>query len=284
MRQGYPIHMKEERPNVFAYFDARRYLRDAQVALKERRRNFTLEHLGKLVGLKSKGHVSLIFQGRKNIPDEKIPLFSRALELEGREATFFAHLVRFTQAATHRERKLHLDRMVAVMRVADRKLVPTQYDLCRKWYHPVVHEMLRILEIKDEWEVLATSLRPAIAPDEARQSVELLKEIGLAKKDSKGIWKPTDTVVTFGEGWKSVAIREFQRHAIAMAEGALEEVPPEARDISHLTLSIGPESFRELQERLALFRKEALTLARQEKSPDRVCMLNLSLFPVGTGK
>ena len=276
--------MNEERPNVFAYFDARRYLRDAQQAMKARKRQFTLEHLGKLVGLKSKGHVSLIFQGRKNIPEEKIGLFSRALELEGRESTFFGHLVRFTQAASHRERKLHLDRMVAAMRVADRKLVPTQYDLCRRWYHPVVHELLRILEIKDEWEVLATALRPAISPEEAKESVELLREIGLAKQDAKGIWKPTDTVITFGEGWKSVAVREFQRHAIGMAEGALEEVPPEQRDISNLTLSIGPDSFKELQERLAQFRKEALTLARQDRSPDRVCILNLSLFPVGNGK
>jgi uncharacterized protein (TIGR02147 family) len=275
--------MITERPSVFSYFDARRFLRDSQVALKARRPSFTLEHLGKLVGLKSKGHVSLIFQGRKNIPDEKIPLFSKALDLEGREATFFSHLVRYTQAASHRDRKLHLDRMVAVMRVADRKLVPAQYDLCRKWYHPVVHELLRILEIQDEWEILATALRPAISPEQAKESVELLDSIGLAKKDAKGIWRPTDSVITFGEGWKSVAIREFQCHAISLAEGALEEVPPAQRDISHLTLSLGQASFLELQERLALFRKEALTLARQDKAPDRVVMLNLSLFPVGGG-
>jgi uncharacterized protein (TIGR02147 family) len=275
--------MKLERPGVFAYFDARKFLRDAQVAMKARRPSFTLEHLGKLVGLKSKGHVSLIFQGRKNIPDEKIPLFAKALDLDARESAFFAHLVRFTQAATHRERKLHLDRMVAAMRVADRKLVPAQYDLCRQWYHPVVHELLRVLEIRDEWEVLATALRPAITKEQAKDSVALLSEIGLVAKDAKGFWRPTDSVITFGEGWKSVAVREFQRHAIALAEGALEEVPPAQRDISHLTLSLGEASFRELQERLALFRKEALTLARQDRNPDRVVMLNLSLFPVGGG-
>ncbi|HXP91243.1 MAG TPA: TIGR02147 family protein [Fibrobacteria bacterium] len=275
--------MNPERPVVFTYFDARKFLRDAQVAMKARRPSFTLEHLGKLVGLKSKGHVSLIFQGRKNIPDEKIPLFAKALDLDARESAFFAHLVRFTQAATHRERKLHLDRMVAAMRVADRKLVPAQYDLCRQWYHPVVHELLRVLEIRDEWEVLATALRPAISSGEAKDSVELLSEIGLVAKDAKGCWRPTDSVITFGEGWKSVAVREFQRHAIALAEGALEEVAPAQRDISHLTLSLGEASFRELQERLALFRKEALTLARQDRNPDRVVMLNLSLFPVGGG-
>lgn len=270
-----------DRPNVFTYFDARRFLREAQKAIKVRRRNFTLEKLGELVGLKSKGHVSLIFQGGKNIPDEKIPLFAQAFELDPRETVFFGHLVHFTQAATHRERKVHLDRMVSCLRVADRKLVPSQYALCAEWYHPVVHEILRMTDVSDQWDLLAGRLRPAITPEQARLSVGVLEEIGLVARDSRGFWKPTDVVVTMGEGWRSVAVREFQRHAIALAEGALEEVPPEFRDISHLTLSIGEESFRELKERLALFRKEALTLARQERNPDRVCMLNLSLFPVG---
>ncbi|HNY31290.1 MAG TPA: TIGR02147 family protein [Fibrobacteria bacterium] len=268
-------------PNVFAYFDARRYLREAQKAMKLRKRHFTLEHLGEKVGLKSKGHVSLVLQGGKNIPEEKIPLFAQAFELEGREAVFFGHLVRFTQALTHRDRKMHLDRMVACMRVADRKLVSSQYALCSAWYHPVVHELLRIIEVSDDWERLASSLRPAITAQQAKESVALLEEIGLVARDAQGIWKPTDVVVTFGEGWKSVAVREFQRHAISLAESAMEEVPAGERDVSHLTLSIGEDSFRELKERLALFRKEALTLARQERNPDRVCMLNLSLFPVG---
>lgn len=269
------------RPNVFTYYDLCRFLRDAQKELKSRRRNFTLERLGTLVGLKSKGHVSLIFQGTKGIPEDKIPLFAQALELDSRETVFFGHLVRFSQAATHRERKQHLDRMVAAMRVSDKKLVPAQYDLCKEWYHPVVHEMLRIRDVRDDWQGLGDALHPAITATQAEASVRLLARIGMVQQDSKGLWKPTDAVVTFGEGWRSVAVREFQRHAIGLAEGALETFPPELRDVSHLTVSIGEESFQELKERLAIFRKEVLALARQEKAPDRVCMLNLSLFPVG---
>lgn len=268
------------RPNVFAYFDSRRFLRDAQQEIKTRRRAFTLEFLGAQVGLKSKGHVSLILKGEKNIPDEKIPLFAKALELDERETAFFTHLVHFNQASTHRERKLHLDRMVSQMRIADRKLVPKQYALCETWWHPVVHEILRIKDIKNEWSKLASTLRPTITPEQAEESVQLLEEIGLVKQDANGFWKPTDVVVTFGEGWKSVAVREFQRHSIEMAQGALERFPVAERDISQVTLSIGPDSFQELKERLSLFRREALALARHDKNPDRVCHLNLSLFPV----
>lgn len=268
------------RPNVFAYFDSRRFLRDAQQEIKTRRKAFTLEFLGTQVGLKSKGHVSLILSGEKNIPDEKIPLFAKALELDEREAVFFSHLVKFNQAATHRERKQHLDRMVAQMRIADRKLVPRQYALCETWWHPVIHEVLRIKDVKDDWADLGATLRPTITPEQAKESVQLLEEIGLVKKDSNGFWKPTDVVVTFGEGWKSVAVREFQRNSIEMAQGAIDRFPVCERDISMVTISVGRESFEELKERLTLFRREALALARNDKTPDRVCHLNLSLFPV----
>lgn len=268
------------RPNVFAYFDSRRFLRDAQQEIKSRRKAFTLEFLATQVGLKSKGHVSLILSGEKNIPDEKISLFAKALELDERESVFFSHLVKFNQAATHRERKQHLDRMVAQMRIADRKLVPRQYALCETWWHPVVHEVLRIKDVKDDWAGLGLALRPAITPEQAKESVQLLEEIGLVKKDPNGFWKPTDVVVTFGEGWKSVAVREFQRNSIEMAQGAIDRFPVAERDISMVTISVGKESFDELKERLSLFRREALALARNDRNPDRVCHLNLSLFPV----
>jgi len=69
-----------------------------------------------------------------------------------------------TLSASQAIAQLHRASQDVLAGVADRKLVPAQYDLCRKWYHPVVHELLRILEIKDEWEVLATALRPAMSP------------------------------------------------------------------------------------------------------------------------
>jgi len=271
-----------ERPSIFTYFDFRRFLRDSQQQRRSVRPAFTLEYLAGRVGLKSKGHVSLIFKGAKNIPDEKLPLFAQAFDLDERETEFFGHLVRFGQARTHRDRKKHLDMMVGLMRVADRRLVPRQYALCQEWWHPVIHELLRIGDFKADWEGLGRRLRPAITPEQARESVALLEEIGLIRKDANDCWKPTEAVITFGEGWSSVAVRQFQIHTFAMARHALEEVPVDERDVSTLTLSVGESTFREIRSRLALVRQEILALARSERSPDRVCQMNLALFPLTT--
>lgn len=275
--------MDMQRPSVFSYFDYRLFLRDLQRHLKKDRPVFTLEYLGHKVGLKSKGHVSLILTGSKNIPVAKIPLFSKALELDVKESEFFALLVQFNQALTHRDRKRFLDRMVALLRVTDRRLVPSQYALCEKWYHPVVHELLRAHDIGDDWERLAALLRPAISPEDAKSSVATLREIGLVEKNANGFWKPTNVAVTFGDGWRSVAVREFQRHTFDLAQNALDEIPVEERDISSLTLSLGEDSFREIRERIALFRKEILAVARSEKNANRVFQVNFSIFPLSEG-
>jgi len=269
-----------ERPSVFTYFDYRRFLRDSQQQRRALRPAFTLEHLAGKVGLKSKGHVSLIFKGAKSIPEEKIALFAHALDLDEKETEFFAHLVRFGQSRTHRDRKRHLDMMVGLMRVADRRLVPRQYALCQEWWHPVVHELLRIIDFEGDWEALAARLRPSITVEQARESVGLLEDIGLVRKDANGFWRPTEAVLTFGDGWSSVAVRQFQIHTFAMARQALEDVPVEERDVSTLTLSVGESTFREIRSRLALVRQEILALARSERSPDRVCQMNLALFPL----
>jgi uncharacterized protein (TIGR02147 family) len=272
--------MSQSRPSIYTYFDYRVFLKDLQKFLKKERPVFTLEYLAGRVGLKSKGHVSLIIKGDKNIPSEKIPVFVAALELDAREADFFALMVQFNQAQTHRDRKRYLDKMVAQLRVTDRKLVPSQYALCEKWYHPVVHELLRTFDISDQWAMLGSLLRPAITAQEARDSVESLQEIGLLAKNSNGLWKPTNVAITFGDGWRSVAVREFQKHTFDLAQRALDETQVQERDISSLTLSLGEASFKEISERVSLFRKEILALARSEKDANRVYQMNFALFPL----
>lgn len=276
--------MADSRPSIYTYFDYRHFMRDLQASIKAERPVFTLEYLAKKVGLKSKGHMSLIIKGAKNIPPEKISLFVAALELDGKEGEFFSLMVHFNQSTTHRDRKRYLDRMVALLRVTDRRLVPSQYALCESWFHPVVHELLRIHDISDQWELLASLLKPSIAPDQAQASVKLLQEIGLVAPDARGFFKPTNVAITFGDGWRSVAVREFQKHTFDLAQAALDHTAVGERDISSLTLSLGESTFREISERIALFRKEILALARSEQHVDRVVQMNFSLFPLSEKK
>lgn len=266
-------------PSVFGYFDFREFLKARQKWLKSQKPFFTLEYVAQKLDLKSKGHVSLILSGSKTVPDAKIDRLAECFYLEEREREFFGNLVRYNQEPTYRQKKVYLDRMVALMRISDKRLVPAQYRICEKWFYPIVLEILRLHDFDEDWAQLGKLVRPAITAVEAKEAVQVLHGIDLIQKNSKGFWEPTNILLTFGDGWRSVAARNFQSQAIEMAQQALVEVAVEDRDISTLTLSMGRETFHKIQQSIQLMRKEILAMVQADQNADCVYQMNVSLFP-----
>lgn len=266
--------------SIYTYFDYRRFLRDRQKWLKERKPYFTLDYIASKLGLKSKGHVSLILKGTKSVPEAKVDTLAQIFELENKERQFFVHLVSYNQEASYRKKKVYLDRMVALMRISDKRLVPDQYRLVEKWYYPIVLEILRLHDISDQWLELGQLVRPHISAQEAKEAVQVLKSIKVLRQNASGCWEPTDTILTFGDGWSSVVGRTFQSHAIEMAQQALVEIPVQERDISTLTVSMSEETFHAVRENIQLLRKEILSMVRADTQATKVFQMNFSLFPV----
>ncbi len=267
-------------PSVFGYFDFREFLKVRQKWLKSQKPFFTLEYVAQKLDLKSKGHVSLILSGAKTIPEAKIERLAECFYLEEREREFFVNLVHYNQEPTYRQKKMYLDRMVALMRISNKKLVPAQYRICEKWFYPIVLEILRLHDFNEDWAALGKRVRPAITAVEAKEAVQVLQGIDLIRKNPQGFWEPTDTLLTFGEGWRSVAARNFQSQTIEMAQQALVEIAVEDRDISTLTLSMGKDTFHKIQESIQLLRKEILAMVQADQQADCVYQMNISLFPV----
>ena len=267
-------------PSVFGYFDFREFLKVRQKWLKTQKPFFTLEYVAQKLDLKSKGHVSLILSGAKTVPEAKIERLAECFYLEEREREFFVNLVHYNQEPTYRQKKMYLDRMVALMRISNKKLVPAQYRICEKWFYPIVLEILRLHDFNEDWAALGKLVRPAITAVEAKEAVQVLQGIDLIRKNPQGFWEPTDTLLTFGEGWRSVAARNFQSQTIEMAQQALIEIAVEDRDISTLTLSMGCDTFHKIQQSIQLLRKEILAMVQADQQADCVYQMNISLFPV----
>lgn len=267
-------------PSVFGFFDFREFLRARQKWLKTEKPFFTLEYIAQKLDLKSKGHVSLILSGAKTVPDAKIKRLAECFCLEGEEQEFFVNLVHYNQESTYRQKKTYLDRMVALMRMSNKKLVPAQYRICEKWFYPIVLEVLRLHDFKEDWAAIGKAVRPAITAVEAKEAVQVLCSISLVRKNARGFLEPTDTVLTFGEGWKSVVARNFQSQTIGMAQQALVGIPVQERDISTLTLSMGRGTFQKIQQSIQLLRKEILAMVQADTQADSVYQMNISLFPV----
>jgi uncharacterized protein (TIGR02147 family) len=215
------------------------------------------------------------------MPDQLIPLFTIALQLKDQRAQFFNALVHYTQEKSITAKKTWLDRMISIQYGQTRSLDIVGYELCRKWYFPVIREILRIMPIKDNLAEVGSRLRPKIKAAEVREALETLEKLKLAFRDLNGRWRQTDAHITFAEGWKSVAVREFQLHSLDQAKAALEAVPPDQREISMVTLTTSSNLAIRIRERIQEFREEIVGMVKSDElSPNSVQQVILCAFPL----
>jgi uncharacterized protein (TIGR02147 family) len=267
-------------PSVYDYHDFRKFIADAQRAIKAKKPCFTYRFIAQKVGMKSPGHITWIIQGKRNLSKKKILPFAQVFGLNAKETEFFISLVHFNQARTHIEKKFYLDRLVSLQGPQKTVIQPGSYELYSKWYYSVVRELFAIHQLGDEYKRIAHLVQPPITVREAQQTVELLCNLGLIRKNASGHYSQVEQAITTGDVWRSVAIRQFQMDTFDLAKEALNSVDAAQRDISTITMSISDERFAMMCERIKQFRNELIALATSDTAPSRVYQLSMALFPL----
>lgn len=263
-------------PDPFLYFDFRVWLRDALVSM-------SYSELITQVGLKSKGHITQILQGQKNLPPLLAIKFAKAFALDGRKRDFFLAMVDFTQAKTHSDKKIQLDRMVSLLAQEGQHLSPKHYDLCKHWYYLVVRELVQVTPVYEDYHALGKMVNPPITARVAEEAVNALLKMGLILRGPKGRLIQVDSMLTFGEGWDSVVVREFQHQALDLQKQALDRFTPEQREIANATLSMSSKRAALVQRRVKEFRAEMIALVQSDPDKsEQVFQLNLGFFPLSS--
>lgn len=263
-------------PDPFLYFDFRQWLREALA-------DWSYSQLIVELGLKSKGHITQILQGKKNVPPHLATRIAELFRLDNRRREFLLELVEFTQAKSHADKKIHLDRMVALQSREGKHLAPLHYDLCKQWYYPVIRELVRILPVTDNFEALGCLISPPITARAAETAIRDLERMGLILRGPKGRYLQTDAMLTFGEGWKSVVVREFQHQTLELQKQALERYTSKDREIANSTLCMSQKRAQLIKQRLQEFRHEILALVNSDPDEsEQVFQLNIGFFPMSS--
>jgi len=118
-----------------------------------------------------------------------------------------------------------------------------QYDFYTKWYHNTIRELVTIADFKEDYIKLARMVKPSITPQQARQSVALLLQLGLIEK-KHGRYIQTDRAISTGDEVYSLGIQNFHVQNLVMAADAVSLCPAEERDISTLVVGLSPKGFK----------------------------------------
>jgi uncharacterized protein (TIGR02147 family) len=270
--------------SIYDYTDYRRYLRDFYEEQKKRNPAFSYRYFARKAGYNSSGLYKDIVDGRTGITRSLILRFATAIKLSSKQQEYFETMVYFNEAKTVEEKKLYFERLMKFYNSKAFKVDASRYEYYSEWYYIAIRELLAIGDFGDDYAAIAQALNPSIRKEQAKKAIAMLLKLGLIKKDSNGFYKASEKILTTGSEIKSLAIANFQKGMMDMAKDAIDRHPVEHRDISTVTFSVSSDTCNAIKAELIACRKRILAMVERGEQEDRVCQLNMQLFPLTQSK
>lgn len=267
--------------DVYDYYSYRRLLKDLYKDRKSKNPIFSYRYLGQKAGFKSAGYFTNVLNGKCNISTKVAYKLATVFKLKKYELDHFELLVLFETATTQEEKKHYFEKIISKKKSKLKFIDNKQYDFFNHWYNLAIRELLDfyLFDGKD-YKSLAKMCNPSIKVKEAKSAIETLESIGMIKKNPLGFYQQTDSILTTGEIWHSMAISNFQHETLDLAKNALDNCDRKHRDISTLTLSISADELKQIKEKLASVQREILELAKNAKQANSVYQVNFQIFPL----
>ena len=266
-------------PNVFDYLNYNAFLKDFYELRKSRNSFFSYRYLGKILNLDA-GFLVKVMQGKLALPEKCIDPLIKLCAFEGREIEYFRELVYYGRAKTPKDIKVHFEKLISVRDLEPRKVEMNQYAFYQKWHHSAIQCLLLFHKFSGDFKALAAKMSPAISVKEAKESIQLLEDLGFIQKQPDGHYAVQDARITTGDKWQSVAIRNFQEESLKLAAESLTRHPKEIRDISTVTITLASKNLEEVKARIKELRQSLLHLRSEGEAPDSVYQINIQVFPL----
>jgi uncharacterized protein (TIGR02147 family) len=269
-------------PNLYQYTDFRSFLRDYFTEQKAARPGFSHQYFARKAGIKSSGFVLHVMKGERNLTRQVMLGITRALVLDAKQTAYFDDLVSFGQAKNQSDREYYYGR------IADRRkrinvnaLADKQYAFYSEWHNTVLRELVTIMCDETSPASLAKALIPPIDPKQAKQSLSLMEDLGILKKDKSGKYKQADQFISGGGPLRDTAIVAFQKEMLDQAKNAWDRFSINETTMHTLTLCMSEGLLKRIQQEIREFKERLLSIVGSEnKKPERVFHLNINLFPV----
>lgn len=267
-------------PSISDFTDYRAFLKAYYEERKAENAAFSYEVFARQAGFRTKSFIFKVIRGEKSLSARSTFALARAMSLGRRDTEYFEALVAFNHAETVEERQHHFERLQSLGRGKAVSLRQDQFACFANWYNVVVRELISLTPFAGDYAALARAVSPRITARQARDSVELLQNLGMIERGKDGVYRQTSSSLTTGEHVGTLAVDQFQRHALRLASESIDRHPAEFRDVSSITVGLSPKGVEEVREELARCRKAIAAIARSDSGEDRVYVAGLQLFPV----
>jgi uncharacterized protein (TIGR02147 family) len=267
--------------SIIEYNDYRIFLKEYIQSRREKGLPASNRYFAQKLGINSNAWLTYVLQGKRNLNKQVVSQLTVLMRFTVNEGRYFEALVQFNQAKTIDERNSWYREMESVRKNSQVRIISSdQYEFYSVWYHSSIRSIIDMFPDFKDYETLAGLLSPPITASEAKKSVALLERLELIFKDAEGIYRVRDKTITTGVYEKTLAIANFQRETMKLAQESLDRVQKTERDISTMTIGISKNALEKIQVLLQETRRKIAEIASADVDSDRVFQLNMQLFPL----
>ena len=268
---------------ITEYQNYREYMRDFY---EERKRSslFSWREFSKLAGFASPNFMQLVCEGKSRLSKTGVEKVADAMGLAGADRDYFFAMERFGDARSDSMKLQAFNEMQKIAKENRLRVVDAEaFKYFESWVNPVLRELAPIMPGAKPLE-LARQCYPVVSAAEVRHSLDFMCHAEFLKKVGEDAYEQTEKVVTGSTEAIPLALRSMNRQMSKFATEAIDEIPPEKRHITGVTLGMSESTYQWLVQKLETLRQQVVAMAAKEKEYDKVYRLNLQLFPLTKGR
>ncbi|NUM58505.1 MAG: TIGR02147 family protein [Bdellovibrionaceae bacterium] len=278
-------------PNLSDYLDYRLFLQEfylyKKFVTKNDLRPYSYQLFSAAANIKSPNYLKMIIEGQRNLSDDMIGKFAKALGLNKDQTEEFSYLVKLNQAEDTSERNIYLKKISEVrveQKLKSGEIDRKTWEKIPNWVAWIVYAMIDQEGVSFTMKNLKELLRNKASESEIESALNSLLASGEIKKDPiTGEIRKSHNLIDSPEEIPVALVRKLQTQLMYLGLESLYQDAPQEREFGTLTMSLSKEEFEEIKFKLRQLRKtlnKDNSIARKEKKGERVYQLNIQLFPV----
>ena len=273
---------KTTETSVFYYNNFRDFLKCRVRDLKNLRPDFTMRTCAAQIGFKSPSFLKMIMDGKRRLTDDFLSPLCETLEIDGKEKDYFILLVHYTQCEDPDAKRNLLNQINnARPRAIFSTMTKNQMKYLSEDHYAYVREMVLLKDFREDAKWIAARCFPRIKPDQARDAVQTLLDLGLLLRSPDGKLVQSENIVDTGENPLEVETFGFHEAVLNKARHYLSLAPQEKRNFTTLTIPAAESLVPHINKRIRELQDEILDLVNQQNlTHDQVYQLNVQFFPV----
>lgn len=260
------------------YFDYREYIRDVLETLQKD--GLSLRAIQESAGLSGSAFFTRILDGSRPLSTANAKTLVTAWGMGEDEAEYFMDMVKFGNERDVNRREGHLKKLLAVRsRNREYALQDSTLKFFSKWYYPVLRDLLPLVPAGTSAERIGRMFTPALRAPQVQSGIDYLVEAGFIAIGEDGKYAVTSPIVSTPPRVRSTILRKYHLKNLEINAEVYDSFTSDDRSITSVTCSLSKEGFEKVREEIAALREKILAIAREDKSPDRVCHVGFQLVP-----